>query len=374
MSTTNEGTAPGAATQEAFDALMAELQRDATAFDFFALMRRVDALRQHQPRTGEALRPRQEALRLGQAPELDFAPAALQQLQARGDLPPRLLVRFFGLLGPQGPMPLHFTEFVRDRLHHHGDATLARFLDLFHHRLLSLFYRAWAQSQPVVQGDRPGSDRYRAWLLACAGAPALGGVLPPAALAFHAGTLAGRSRHPEALAKVLRQYFGVAARVESHVGHWLSIDPADRSQLGFARNRSERSEHGERPAPQLGLSANAGSRVWDRQYRFRLHLGPLDMTQYLAFLPGGSAWPALQDWVRLLAGRELQWDLQLTLAGSARPQARLGRDVRLGVLGWLGSKPGQGRSLRLRPLTSFLTSFPKPFPTSFPTPRPGVLP
>ena len=70
MSTTNEGTAPGAATQEAFDALMAELQRDATAFDFFALMRRVDALRQHQPRTGEALRPRQEALRLGQAPEL----------------------------------------------------------------------------------------------------------------------------------------------------------------------------------------------------------------------------------------------------------------------------------------------------------------
>lgn len=363
MNSSAQGTASGAATQEAFDALMAELQRDTTAFDFFALMRRVDALRRHQPRTGEALRPRQEALRLGQAAELDFAPAALQALQTGGDLPPRLLVRFFGLLGPQGPMPLHFTEFVRDRLHHHGDATLARFLDLFHHRLLSLFYRAWAQSQPVVQGDRPDSDRYRAWLLACAGAPALGGVLPPAALAFHAGTLAGRSRHPEALAKVLRQYFGVAARVEPHVGHWLNIDKADRSRLGHARNRSEGSE---RAAPQLGLSANAGSRVWDRQYRFRLHLGPLDMTQYLAFLPGGSAWPALQDWVRLLAGRELQWDLQLTLAGSARPPARLGRNVRLGVLGWLGSKPGQGRSLRLRPLTSFLTSLP--------TPRPGVLP
>ncbi len=367
MSGTAGVTESGTPVQEAFDALMAELQRDATAFDFFALMRRVDALRRDQPRTGEALRPRQEALRLGQAPELDFAPAALQQLQARGDLPPRLLVRFFGLLGPQGPMPLHFTEFVRDRLHHHGDATLARFLDLFHHRLLSLFYRAWAQSQPVVQGDRPDGDRYRAWLLACAGAPALGGVLPPAALAFHAGTLAGRSRHPEALAKVLRQFFGVAARVESHVGHWLSIDPADHSRLGHARNRAERSES---PAAALGLSANAGSRVWDRQYRFRLHLGPLDMTQYLAFLPGGSAWPALQEWVRLLAGRELQWDLELTLAGSARPDPRLGRNVRLGVLGWLGSRPGKGRSLRLRPLTSFLTSF----PTTFPKPRPGVLP
>jgi type VI secretion system protein ImpH len=358
MSNSAEGIRSGEATQDAFDALMTELQRDATAFDFFALMRRVDALRRHQPRTGEALRPRQEALRLGQAAELDFAPAALQKLQARGDSPPRLLVRFFGLLGPQGPMPLHFTEFVRDRLHHHGDATLARFLDLFHHRLLSLFYRAWAQSQPVVQGDRPDSDRYRAWLLACAGAPALGGDLPPAALAFHAGTLAGRSRHPEALAKVLWQYFGVVARVEPHVGHWLSIDPVDRSRLGFARNRSERSEHSENAAPQLGQSANAGSRVWDRQYRFRLHLGPLDMAQYLAFLPSGSAWPALQAWVRLLAGRELQWDLQLTLTGSARPEARLGRNVRLGVLGWLGTRPDRGRSLRLRPLTSFLTHRP----------------
>jgi type VI secretion system protein ImpH len=269
-------------------------------------------------------------------------------------------VRFFGLLGPQGPMPLHFTEFVRDRLHHHGDATLAHFLDIFHHRLLSLFYRAWAQAQPVVHGDRPDTDRYRAWLLACAGAPADGGALPPAALAFHAGALAGRSRHPESLVKVLRQYFGVTARVEPHVGHWLAIDIADRSQLGYARNRSER---GAQAPAGLGQSANAGSRVWDRQYRFRLHLGPLNMAQYQAFLPGGSAWPALQDWVRLLAGRELQWDLQLSLAASAQPEARLGRNLRLGVVGWLGSGASRHadlatRGLRLRPLTSFLTHRP----------------
>jgi type VI secretion system protein ImpH len=360
-----QGTAPGADTQQAFDELMAALQHHASAFDFFALMRRVDALRRHQPRTGEALRPRQEALRLGQAPDLDFAPAALQGLQVDGKHPPRLLVRFFGLLGPQGPMPLHFTEFVRDRLHHHGDATLAHFLDLFHHRLLSLFYRAWAQSQPVVHGDRPDTDRYRAWLLACAGAPAHGGALPPAALAFHAGALAGRTRHPEALVKVLRQYFGVAARVEQHVGHWLAIDMSDRSYLGHARNRSERSAQA--PA-RLGQSANAGSRVWDRQYRFRLHLGPLDMSQYCAFLPGGSAWPALQDWVRLLAGRELQWDLELTLTPADKPEARLGRNLRLGVVGWLGSRPGRAndpttapRGLRLRPLTSFLTHRPGAF-------------
>ena len=346
--------------QSAFDTLMAQVHADPSAFDFFALLRRVDALCRQQPRTGETLRPRQEALRLGQAADLDFAPAALQQLQLRGDAPPRLVVRFFGLLGPQGPMPLHFTEFVRDRTHHHGDTTLAHFLDMFHHRLLSLFYRAWAQAQPVVHGDRPQQDRYQAWLRACAGAPSHGGALPEAALAFHAGWLSGRSRHPEMLAKVLKQYFGVTARVEQHVGHWLPIATADRSRLGHARNRAERTAL---PSAQLGRSANAGSRVWDRQYRFRLHLGPLDRMQYRAFLPGGAAWPALLHWVQLLAGRELQWDLQLTLAPNERPAPELGRSLQLGIVGWLGSRPARTpaaapRSLRLRPLTSFLTHRP----------------
>ena len=350
-----------AATRQAFDELMAAVHADPSAFDFFALLRRVDALRRDLPRTGQALRPRQESLRLAQSADIDFAASALQHLQLRGDAPPRLVVRFFGLLGPQGPMPLHFTEFVRDRTHHHGDTTLAHFLDMFHHRLLSLFYRAWAQSQPVVHLDRPHDDRYRAWLAACAGTPAHSGALPGAALAYHAGWFAGGTSNPEGLAKVLRQFFGVTVRVEQNVGHWLPIDAADRSRLGHARNRVERS--GAAPA-KLGRSANPGSRVWDRQYRFRIHLGPLELAQYLAFLPGGAAWDALQDGVQLLAGREMQWDLQLDLLPTQRPAACLGRtagNVRLGVVGWLGrARAGQGqatppRALRLRPLTSFLT-------------------
>jgi type VI secretion system protein ImpH len=373
----NESTAaaapadPSAAARlQSLATLMAAVQADPSSFDFFALLRRVDALRPEQPRTGHALRPRQEGLRLAQSPDLDFAPAALQHLQFREGAAPRLLVRFFGLLGPQGPMPLHFTEFVRDRSHHHGDTTLAHFLDLFHHRLLSLFYRAWAQAQPVVHLDRPGDDRYRAWLAACAGTPRSGPALSDSSLAHQAGWFAGRTRHPEALVKVLQQHFGVAAQVEEHVGHWLFIDTQDRSRLGHARNRAERSQA---PPSLLGRSANAGSRVWDRQYRFRLHLGPLSLAQYQAFLPGGDAWPALQHWVQLLAGRELQWDLELSLAPAEKPPARLGHGLRLGVLGWLGPARGSGqteapagtptaaasvrrqRSLRMRPLTSFLT-------------------
>jgi type VI secretion system protein ImpH len=346
----------------ALQALLAAVAADPAAHDFYALLRRIDVLRPTQPRTGEALRPRQEALRLGQAPELDFPAAPLQALQFSADLPPRLLVRFFGLLGPMGPMPLHFTEFVRERSRHHDDKTLAHFLDLFHHRMLSLFYRAWAQTQPVVQMDRPGQDRFRVWLGALAGAvpaAARGGVLPPTLLAYHAGWLASRSAHPEMLSKVLQQVLGVPVRVEEHVGHWMTIDVQDRSRLGFARSRPERSAL---PAAQLGTSANAGSQVWDRQYRFRLHIGPLDRDTFASLLPGGDAWQPLAQLVRLVAGRDKTWDLALTLRESDRPEPRLGRTQRLGIASWLGkpqaARAGRGRTLHLRPLTSFLTRIP----------------
>ena len=345
---------PGAEAN--LQALLDAVQADPSAFDFYALLRRVDVLRPDAPRTGEALRPRQEALRLGQSPELDFAAAPLQALQPQSGAPPRLTVRFFGLLGPQGPMPLHFTEFVRERLRHHDDATLAHFLDLFHHRMLSLFYRAWAQTQPVVQLDRPDQDRFRVWLGALAGAipdAPNAGEPPPLLLSFHAGWLAGRSAHPEMLCKVLGQYLGVNVRVEEHVGHWLVIDGQDRSRLGHARNRAERSLL---PMAQLGTSANAGSRVWDRQFRFRIHIGPLPRAMYDSLLPGGDAFEPLRRIVQRVAGRDKTWDLCLSLRPQDQPPSELGRAQRLGITSWLGRRRAQPPApLHLRPLTSFLT-------------------
>ena len=164
MSKTAAAPASTQEREQALQTLFEALHAAPYAHDFFALLRRVDSLRPDAPRFGRAQRPSQEAMRLGQEPELDFAPAALATFAREGGAAPRLGVRFFGLLGPQGPMPLHFTEYVRERLRFRNDPTPARFLDIFHHRLLTLFYRAWAESQPVVQHDRPSEDRFAAWL------------------------------------------------------------------------------------------------------------------------------------------------------------------------------------------------------------------
>ncbi|MGM9485002.1 type VI secretion system baseplate subunit TssG [Roseateles sp. NT4] len=336
--------------------LLADVEADPSAFDFFALTRLIDSLRPGQPRTGEALRPRHEPLRLGQAAELDFAVSPLHGLVRRDDLVPRLRVRFFGLLGPHGALPLHLTELVREQSRHEGDSSLADFLDLFHHRMLAFFYRAWAQSQPVVQRDRPGADRFQAWLMAMAGGASTGEALPPELLTFNAGWLAGASASPERLVKVLQSYLKVPVALEEKVGHWLQLDAQDTASLGYAANRAERVR---RPAATLGQGSVAGSKVWDRQSVFRLRLGPLTKARYAALLPGGSDWPQLNQLVGLLAGRDKRWEVQLSFLPLERPECRLGGRAHLGVSSWLGRPTvAPQRELRVRPRTCFLSRHP----------------
>jgi type VI secretion system protein ImpH len=317
--------------------LFAAVQREPWAFDFFALLRRVEGLAPQQPRLGTARRPGAEALRLGQDPELDFAPAALASWRDRGSRPPRLGVRFLGLFGPMGPLPLHLTEYARDRMRNHADPTLVRFADIFHHRALLLFYRAWSQAQPAAQADRPDDDQFAKWVGAFFGQAPVAlrnrDSVPDSAKRFVAAHLARPTRSAESVVKVLRQYFGVPVRVESNVGHWMVLRTQDRIHLGSLGTR-------------LGKSAVPGTKVWDRQYKLRLHLGPLTLAQYRRFLPGQPAQRELRDWMRQLLGFAFAWDLRLLLRGDEVPALRIGRQptppCTLGRDTWLGHKGPHG--------------------------------
>ena len=326
--------------------LFENLAAEPWAYDFYAVLRQIESLSPASPRLGRALRPSAEPIRMGQDPELDFAPAALMSFKTDSSKPPRLGARFFGLFGPMGPLPLHITEYARDRQRNHGDATFARFADVFHHRALLLFYRAWAQGQPAVHADRPADDQFAKWVSALFGqGPAAlrnADAVPDAAKRFAAGHLARPTRNPEAITKVLRHYFGVPIRIEPYVGHWMPLRPEDRSRLGRTGAR--------RSAP-LGVSVVAGAKVWDRQYKLRLHIGPLTLAQYQNFLPGQPSLVELRDWMRQLIGFDLLWDVQLVLKGSDVPPLGMGNKTALGCTTWLGRKtphPDRGE-LRLHP-------------------------
>ena len=201
-----------------------------------------------------------------------------------------------------------------------------------------------------MHADRPDDDQFAKWVSALFGqAPTAlrnADSVPDAAKRFAAGHLARPTRNPETIAKVLRQYFKVPVRVESYVGHWMQLRAEDRSRLGRAgAGRSAR----------LGVSAVAGAKVWDRQYKLRLHIGPLTLAQYRQFLPGQGSLVELRDWMRQLLGFDLLWDLQLVLKGSEVPALGLGPTAALApALGrstWLGrTTPHSDRGdLRLNP-------------------------
>ena len=330
-----------AARAQAAYELFERLRTDPEHFDFFQAMRRLESITcedESRPRFGAALRPIDEPIRLGQNPSLSFAPRDLDGLEpGKNGLPPRLAVNFFGLLGPNGALPLHLTEYVRDRIRNSGDKSMSRFLDLFHHRMLMLFYRAWASAEPTANQDLPGANRFVSYVgtLEGIGLTSLQNkdAFPDEAKLFYTGRFSAKSKNAEGLGAIIGDFFKMPAAIESFVGDWLEVPPEYRWRLG-------------KPGPvgYLGMSTTLGSHVWSLQHKFRVTLGPLDPEQFQRMLPGGESLNRLRSLVRNYAGDELRWDLRLFLEEQVDKPWQMGQS-RMGWTSWLG-RPGRGRTRR----------------------------
>mgnify|MGYP001428677764 CR=1 FL=1 len=179
-----------------------ELETRACELDFFQVLRRLECLYPDRVGFGRSARPAEDPIRLGQEPSLFFAPTTLASYEPASDrTPPKLRGYFFGLFGPNGPLPLHLTEYAQQRKLNAHDATFADFADVFHHRMISLLYRAWAASRPTIAFDRPANDRFRAYVGAMfgIGQPAFRNLdaLPDSAKLYFAGVLAMQCRPAE---------------------------------------------------------------------------------------------------------------------------------------------------------------------------------
>ena len=325
--------------------LLAALAAAPWDFSFLHTLRRLDCFQPGRPGLGATARPADDPIRLAQRSSLRFAPAELAALEpSHGGRPPRLLVYFLGLLGPNGPLPLHLTEYARDRRRNYGDASLERFLDIFNHRMLTLLYRSWAQAQPAVSFDRPDQDRFGTYV------GSLGGIAMPAfrnrdampdlAKLHYAGHLSCQTRHPDGLKAILEGLLRLPVRIEEFVGGWLTLPPDSRWRLGEAPANGA-----------LGHSVTLGGRVWDHQSRFRVRIGPAALREYLDLLPGRPALSRLRAVVRNYIGDGLAWDLNPVLAATEVPRLRLGAGLPLGWSTWLTSRPlgRDGDDLKLDP-------------------------
>lgn len=300
-------------------------------YDLFMLLRWIDAKQKKAPRFGMATRPGEECVRLGQRASLQFAPANIDSISVNEN--GRLVVeqRGFGLFGPNGPLPIHLTEYVIERTENYRDRSLSAFADVFHHRFLLLFYRAWAHVQPTVSMDRPADNRFADYVASLVGYGDGGlrnrDAVPDSAKLFNAGHFARQSRNPEGLISVLKSFFGCRFLLEERRFHWLRLHADDCTSLGDGNIQAR-----------LGLGAICGVTVPDRHGRFRLRAGPLDLESYEQFLPVGTRYRQVRDWIRNYVGFEFAWDLCLVLKAEEVPPTSLGGATRLGWTTWLGTR------------------------------------
>lgn len=300
-------------------------------YDLFQLLRRVDAGKEQRYALGRAPRPRDEPLRLGQRPALGFAAANITAIgPSQGARPRRVEINGFGLFGPNGPLPLFMTEYAYQRRQTGGEPALTAFANLFHHRLITLFYRAWADAQHCVSFDRPDHrrfDLYAACLIGAGRPSAPVGALDARARYYMAGHLTRRPRSAEGLRAIIRHYFAVPALLRENLFQWLALPAGSRLRL-----------HATQYNARLGKTGCLGLAAPDIQSRFAVDIGPLPWLRYRAFLPIDPVGPVaqLREWIRHYVGVELAWEVKMILAREDYRGCTLGGDQPLGQGCWLG--------------------------------------
>ncbi len=331
------------------------LRDDACSFEFFqavALLQRL-WLNERQP-VGQFSNPQDEAVRFRANNNLSFPASQIQSIQFPGEgesasetpgetavkplpqqSPAEMKVNFMGLTGPMGVLPYCYTELILDRLRA-KDGAFEAFLDIFNHRMISFFYRAWEKYRFPATYYR-GDDVFTHHLLDFIGLGTLGlagrQAIPDEALLHYAALLGEQARSAEALEEILNGYFEVPIEVEQFAGAWYRLDPSSQCSMTDEDDDSEK----------LGAGVVVGDEIWDQQSRVRINVGPLTLAQYATFLPGGSALEPLKALVRFFSNDELDFEIQLILQRDEVPRCEVGAEdeagPRLGWVSWLKSIP-----------------------------------
>ena len=326
----------------AIDARLAEvvrlLRESPWSFDFFAAVRLLEDAHPASAPMGRFGDPGREAVRFGAHQTLAFPGSSIQSLTAEGQ-PWRMQVNFLGMTGPSGVLPRAYSVEVLDR-QRAKDFAFRDFLDLFNHRAISLFYRAWAKYRLPAQYQADLKDPVSRALLSLSGlgTKQLTGRQEVADESFvwYTGLLASQPRSAVALEQLLEDYFGIRVEVVQFAGAWYRLEGDSTCTLTEEEDASEC----------LGLGAVVGDEVYDHQARVRLRLGPLTLAQYRLFLPGEPAFRRLRELSRFFSRDQIDFEVQLILERNQVPAPLLAPEpvaVQLGWTTWMRNQPGFDR-------------------------------
>ncbi|MBT9330205.1 type VI secretion system baseplate subunit TssG [Paracidobacterium acidisoli] len=317
--------------------LRALLDRDPYSVRFFQAVRLLERLYPDRHPVGLFVSPSAEVVRFSSVPSLSFPASEIQAFEEKAGSA-KLSVNFMGLSAAVGTLPHPYTEFLLERARA-KDRGPAEFFDVFNHRVISLFYRAWQKYRFYIAYERTGAgdDVISARLMDLIGLGTKGlqhrmGVADEACL-YYTGLLAQRRPTAQGLKQLIEDYFDMPVQVQQFTGVWKRLPPTN---LTFLRDSGMFCER-------LGMGTIVGDEVWDQHGTVTLRLGPMNFERYQQFLPGADASRELHAWLRIYASREIDFIIQLVLEREQTPGMKLGETgpsaSRLGLVSWIKNRP-----------------------------------
>ena len=313
------------------------LRQGISAPDFWGLVRKLEKNNPARPRLGYAKHPAEENIRFGQMPHLYFPPSDIAEILEgkRVGLDALVFTYFLGLLGVNGPMPLEFTHYVYHRSRSYYDHTWRRFLDIIHHRMHVLYYRAFAQNEQSISFDRPEDDPVRDMIKSFTGLPpqmAVDGVVESIALSYGAN-FAFMSRNRNGLEDILRRMLKTRVQVKDFTLASYDLDAEDYAVLGNPKTAV------------LGVNIQIGRSYLSATRRFAIAIGPIGFDTYQVLITPGGGFEVLLRTINLYLDRPLDYVFTVQLERGTVPPARLGFDwtqanadaAQLGYTCWLGN-------------------------------------
>jgi type VI secretion system protein ImpH len=303
--------------------------------EFFHAVQTLERIYPDREVVGAFVPPNREVARFATSASLAFPPSQIVSIEWREDRPPILVVNFMGLTGPMGVLPHPYTMLLIER-RWARDRTLHEFLDLFNHRAVSLFYRAWRKYR-IAAGYGSGHDRFTQYFkdFVGIGPKSLHNrqAVPDESLLYYSGLLMLQPRSAVALEQILEDYFSAPVEIQQFIGSWCTLPREAQCEMTDE----------ERISRQLGYGAVAGDQIWDQSSKVRIRIGPLPLRKYRDFLPGGSAHAALRALTKFYSGGQFDFEVQLVLSREEVPEMTIGIDgdegLPLGLCSWAKTGP-----------------------------------
>jgi type VI secretion system protein ImpH len=321
--------------------LIEQLFAEGYEFDFSQIVTILEGLDPDTISLGEGANPRQEALRISSRITFSMAASEVQKVTPHPQKQPQVHINFLGIAGVQGPLPPPFVEVIMDRLRA-KDTGIQDFLDIFNHRLASLWYRGRKKVIPGMEKIDPVESPIGRSLLDLIGlfTPELRQQwqVRDRSLLSYAGLLWQKPRSTIGLEQLLQAFFALPVQIKQFVGKWQRVDVWQQTQIGVQEGHYHR----------LGRDTILGRQSWDQEDGIAIVMGPVSWESFLAFLPGEEDYTLLKNWLSIYCGELLAKRMQILIEPKQIQVLPLGQGIQLGYTTWLTARPHSTAFKRVR--------------------------